>query len=63
MSKCISCGVRLTDENRSPHQPTIRCRKCFGIFSNGVEAVLEGRANSSQEFMDQATEAAKKRSE
>lgn len=41
MKNCIDCGIKLTKENRSIHQPKIRCTKCFEVFADGVEETLE----------------------
>ena len=60
MSKhCIDCQNPLTDSNRSPHQPKIRCRACFKFFSDGVEAFFSGRAKSARGYAKVAAEAAK----
>jgi len=48
--ECIDCGQRLTPETRSRHQPTIRCLECFRKFSEGVEAVLTGKAQSARSW-------------
>jgi len=41
MRNCIDCTIKLTEENRSAHQPDIRCTKCFAAFSDGVGDVLK----------------------
>lgn len=56
---CIDCGTRLTPETQSRHQPTIRCLNCFRGFSEGVEAVLTGKAQSARGFAASAKEAAR----
>ena len=38
---CCECKVKLTVENRSKHQPKIRCLKCFAAFADRVSDVLE----------------------
>ena len=38
VKRCIDCGIRLTEDNESLLQPTIRCCRCWFIFANkGVE--------------------------
>ena len=49
---CCDCGVELTDENRSGHQPNIRCSECFQSFSGRVEDVLTGKATTTKEVDD-----------
>lgn len=58
MKKCIDCGVELTETNKSPHQPSIRCRRCFGFFADGVTAVLGGTATNARECGLRAAKAA-----
>ena len=38
---CIDCKVKLTTENRSKHQPGIRCLTCFESFSKKNTETLE----------------------
>ena len=51
MRRCIDCGCELTPQNRSRHQPTIRCLGCFQRFAEGVEAVLTGKAKSARDWV------------
>jgi len=41
MKNCIDCGMKLTEETRSAHQPELRCLECFEIFADGVEETLK----------------------
>ncbi len=41
MKNCIGCGEKLTRENRSRHQPTLRCLECFETFGDTVTSTLE----------------------
>jgi hypothetical protein len=36
---CCDCGVRLTDENISTHQP-IRCQRCWEAFAALTDKML-----------------------
>uniref|UniRef100_A0A6M3JFU0 Uncharacterized protein n=1 Tax=viral metagenome TaxID=1070528 RepID=A0A6M3JFU0_9ZZZZ len=40
LKHCISCGVEMTPENRSKHQPGIRCLACYAQFSDEVKKML-----------------------
>lgn len=41
MRNCIDCRVQLTAENRSSHQPAIRCQKCWEKFADETTDKLE----------------------
>jgi len=41
MKTCTDCGVELTAENRSIHQPSIRCLACFEAFCVRTTAMFE----------------------
>lgn len=41
LNNCIDCGEKLNDDNRSRHQPGIRCLSCFRVFSDRTTATLE----------------------
>jgi len=45
---CCECKVKLTVENRSKHQPKIRCLKCFAAFADRVSDVLGGKATTTK---------------
>lgn len=49
MRNCCECNVKLTDNNRSKHQPKIRCLQCFATFSGRVIDVLSGKATTTKE--------------
>ena len=40
MKCCIDCNKLLDKTNKSPQQPTLRCRDCFDIFADKVEDFL-----------------------
>lgn len=46
MKVCCDCDVTLTDENRSRHQPTIRCLKCFDDFAVRMTQTLRDMARA-----------------
>ena len=51
LNNCIDCKVKLTDKNRSKHQPGIRCLECFELFSNKVKnTLLEMQEHCEQEI-------------
>lgn len=37
MKVCLTCGIRLTDENRSQKQPDIRCKGCWPKFVQHID--------------------------
>ena len=41
LKNCIDCGVKMNKENRSKHQPAIKCLKCFDIFADKTTKLLE----------------------
>jgi len=41
MSKCVDCGLELSPENKSKHQPSIRCLACFEAFGARITAMFE----------------------
>ncbi len=41
MTQCIDCGVELNPDNRSNHQPSIRCLACFEVFAAKTTAMFE----------------------
>lgn len=58
MKKCIDCGVELSVENKSRHQPSIRCLQCFSYFADDVSLVLSGEENDTRELGKRRREAA-----
>jgi len=40
LSYCKDCQEKLTDSNRSEHQPDIRCSMCWDIFLEGITKTL-----------------------
>ena len=54
---CIDCRVLLAENNKSLHQPKIRCGPCFVKFAVGVERFLGG--DTSKSASQHAAEAAK----
>ena len=44
MRRCIDCGVELNADNKSKHQPTIRCLACFETFAVRATETLEQMA-------------------
>jgi len=41
MRNCIDCSVRLETNNRSSHQPSIRCQSCWEKFADETTYKLE----------------------
>ncbi len=56
MRKCIDCGVELTKETQSFHQPQIRCLKCYEIFAGGVKETLEKMIKDMEPFNIEQTD-------
>lgn len=41
LKNCIDCRCELNNDNRSKHQPAIRCLKCFTVFADKTRKTLE----------------------